>query len=209
MKEQKTILNKNSFVEKLNTDLKNGAVIAFVTDTVWGLGCLPSSKKGIDRIYEIKGRDRSKPLILMSDNKEKLFPYIKSTNITAKELAGKYFPGALTIVSEKSDLTPDYITSGYTTVGIRVPDNEFFELLCQKIEGGVLATTSANLSGHLSSKTYEEAKNSIGSMVDYVFEDYGFICKGLESTVVFVNNDKEFKILRQGAVVLNFDSPRQ
>ncbi len=206
MKEQKTILNKNSFVEKLNTDLKNGAVIAFVTDTVWGLGCLPSSKKGIDRIYEIKGRDRSKPLILMSDNKEKLFPYIKSTNITAKELAGKYFPGALTIVSEKSDLTPDYITSGYTTVGIRVPDNEFFELLCQKIEGGVLATTSANLSGHSSAKTYEEAKNSIGSMVDHVFDDYGFMCKGLESTVVLVNDNIKYKILRQGAIVLDFDS---
>ena len=199
LKELKTILSEKQFTDNLNKTLKNGGVIAFVTDTVWGLGCLPDSKKGADRIYEIKGRDRSKPLILMSGEKENLFPFVKSIPDKAKELMENYFPGALTLVLEKSDKTPDYITSGKNTVGIRVPDNMFFKELCSCIGGGVLATTSANLSEHPSSKTYEQAKTSIGSLVDFVFEDYGYSAKGLESTVALIS-DENIVVLRQGAV---------
>ena len=125
MKELETILDKNL----LNNTLKNGGVIAFVTDTVWGLGCLPTSKDGVDKIYEIKGRDRSKPLILMSDKVENLYPYVKEVPQQAREFVQKYFPGALTLVLEKSDKTEKYITAEKDTVGIRVPDNEFFKKL--------------------------------------------------------------------------------
>lgn len=197
MKELELTLDKNL----LNNTLRNGGVIAFVTDTVWGLGCLPSSKEGVDKIYEIKGRDRTKPLILMSNDISKLSPYVKDIPKNAQELISKYFPGALTLVLEKSSLTEDYITSNKNTVGIRVPNNEFFKYLCSIIDGGVLATTSANLSEHPSSKTYKEAKKSIGNLVDYVFEDYGYTCKGKESTVVLVTADS-YKILRQGSVNL-------
>ena len=201
MSELKTILDEELFVNNLNEKLKNGAVIAFVTDTVWGLGCLPTSKNGVDKIYEIKGRDRSKPLILMSNCVDNLISYVKKVPIPAKDLIDKYFAGALTIVLEKSDKTPDTITSGKNTVGIRVPDNEFFQKLCSKIDGGVLATTSANLSNHPSSKSYDEALNSIGEYVDFVFEDYDCICKGKESTVVLVE-ENSYKVLRQGSVIL-------
>ena len=201
MKESETILNKSSFVKELNATLANGGVIAFVTDTVWGLGCLPDNRKGVDKIYEIKGRDRSKPLILMSDDIEKLKPYVKEMSQTAQHLTDKYFPGALTVILKKSEKTPDYVTSNMNTVGIRIPDNRFFKDLCRCITGGVLATTSANLSSHPSSKTYEEAKNSIGNLVDYVFPDYGYACKGKESTVVLVTDDN-IKVLRQGSVCL-------
>ncbi len=202
MKESENILNENSTVHRLNETLKNGGVIAFVTDTVWGLGCLPTSEKGVDKIYEIKGRDRSKPLILMSDKTENLLPYVENLSENAKILASKYFPGALTIVAEKSDKTPLYITSGKNTVGIRVPNNEFFKQLCSVTEGHVLATTSANLSNHPSSKSYDDAKNSIGNLVDIVFEDYGYKCAGMESTVVSVL-DNNIKVLRQGSIILD------
>ncbi len=197
MKELKITLDKNL----LNKTLKDGGVIAFVTDTVWGLGCLPTSKKGVDKIYEIKGRDRTKPLILMSNDVSKLTPFVKEIPQNAEKLISKYFPGALTLVLEKSERTENYITSNKNTVGIRVPDNEFFKELCSIIDGGVLATTSANLSEHPSSKTYEEAKNSIGDFVDYVFDDCGYTCKGEESTVVLVTKDS-CKVLRQGSVFL-------
>jgi L-threonylcarbamoyladenylate synthase len=202
LKESENILNEKSNVLKLNELLKRGGVIAFVTDTVWGLGCLPESEKGVDKIYEIKGRDRSKPLILMSDSTDNLYPYINKLPEKANMLINNFFPGALTIVAEKSEKTPDYITSGKNTVGIRVPDNEFFRKLCSVTEGHVLATTSANLSNHPSSKSYTEAKNSIGELVDFVFEDYGYTCAGMESTVVLAD-DKEIKILRQGSVILD------
>ena len=202
MKELKTILDEKQFIEELNEKLKNGGVIAFVTDTVWGLGCLPANAKGVDKIYGIKGRDRTKPLILMSDCSDKLFPYTKNITKTAKNLITEYFPGALTVILEKSDKTPLYVTANKNTVGIRVPDNKFFKKLCSVIDGGVLATTSANFSNHPSAKTYEEAKSSIGEFVDFVFQDYGYCAKGLESTVVLATDDN-IKVLRQGAIILN------
>ena len=195
-------MSKINFNKKeLNEILKTGGVIAFVTDTVWGLGCLPNNETAVNKIYEIKGRDRNKPLILMSNEFNNLVPYIKILSKTAKNLIEKYFPGALTVITEKSDLTPLYITSGKNTVGIRVPDNEVFKEICASIDGHVLATTSANLSNEPSSKTYGETKSSIGKYVDMVIEDYGFNCKGLESTVVLAV-DNNIKILRQGSVKL-------
>ena len=183
----------------INKILNDGGVIAFVTDTVWGLGCLPNNIKGIEKIYETKGRDKSKPLILMSNKKENLFPYVKEVPQKAKELMDKYWAGALTIVLEKSDKTLLKMTSNKNTVGIRVPDNTFFKTLCSVIDGEVLATTSANLSNEPSSKTFEEAKKSIGDFVDYVFDDFGYICKGKESTVILVT-DSDIKVLREGSI---------
>lgn len=202
MNELKTILDEKLFVNKLNETLKNGGVIAFVTDTVWGIGCLPNCEEAVQKIYEIKGRDTSKPLILMSNKVESLMPYVQNVSTKAKKLIDKFFPGALTLILERSEKTPLYITSQKNSVGIRVPNNEFFKLLCSKIEGNVLATTSANLSNEPSSKSYEEAKNSIGNLVDFVFEDYGEHCKGLESTVLLAINE-DTKVLRQGSIFID------
>src|SRR5574344_1568513 len=181
--------------------LDNGGVITYVTDTVWGLGALPSSEIGVKKIYEIKKREAQKPLILMSNKVENLLPYVKPLPNKAKELISEYFPGALTIISEKTELAPDYMTSGFNTVGIRVPDNAVFKEICESITGNVLATTSANLSHQPSSKTYEQAKQNMTGLADIIIEDYGQSAKGLESTVVLVTGD-EVKILRQGEIKL-------
>ena len=196
------IFDDKDFVKELNTKLKNGAVVSFVTDTVWGVGCLPNSEKGAENIYELKNRDRSKPLILMSDSVEHLLPYVKNINNSAEQLIEKYFPGALTLIFEKTDLAPNYITSYRNTVGIRVPDNPVFKRLCEVVEGHVLATTSANLSSFPPATSYEEAKSGIGDKVEYVFEDYGYKSKGLASTVVLAVGD-DFKILRQGEIIIS------
>lgn len=186
---------------KIKTILDNDGVIAFVTDTVWGLGCLPSSEKAVKKIYEIKKREAVKPLILMSDSVENLRSYIKDINPKAQELIKKHFPGALTLVLPKSEKTADYITSGVDTVGIRVPDNAVFREICEAISGHVLATTSANLSHELSAKTYEQAVENMGEKADLVIEDFAQSAKGLESTVALVVGE-EVKILRQGAINL-------
>ena len=191
------IFSDNIFSKKLNAKLANGGVVSFVTDTVWGVGCLPSNEKGVENIYELKNRDRSKPLILMSDSVENLLPYVKNISPVAKALMDKYFPGALTLIFEKSDLTPDFVTSNQNTVGIRVPNNPVFQQLCKSVEGQVLATTSANLSGQAPALNYDEALKNVGEHVEYVFEDYGFECQGKASTVALALND-EIKVLRQG-----------
>ena len=180
--------------------LKNDGVIAFVTDTVWGLGCLPSSEKAVRKIYEIKNREAKKPLILMSNETYNLFEYVKQPiEKEAQKLIKKHFPGALTLVLEKSENTPDYITSGFSTVGIRIPDNKTFAQICANIEGHVLATTSANISGEPPALTYKEALNYIGDKVDLVIESFGEEAQGRASTVAGFK-DGEVVIYRQGEI---------
>ena len=185
--------------EERITDKNFSDILVFVTDTVWGMGCLPSDKKSVDKIYDIKGRDRSKPLILMSNSIEYLIPYVKNFSKKAKELANKYFPGALTLVLKKSELTPGFITSNKDTIGIRIPDNSLFQRLCEKIPGHVLATTSANLSGQPPVKNYEEAVKLFSSRTEYIFEDEGFVPNGKPSTVVGISGD-ETEIFREGSI---------
>ena len=182
--------------------LTNGGVIAYVTDTVWGLGCLPNNESAVKKIYEIKKREAQKPLILMSNDIYPLLNYVKPISKIGQVLIKKYFPGALTIVTDKSENTPDYITSSMPTVGIRVPDNEVFREICEIIPGHVLATTSANLSHQPSAKTYEQALENMSGLADLIIEDYGYVAKGLESTVVGVMNN-ELRIFRQGAIHLD------
>lgn len=184
--------------------LQNGGVIAYVTDTVWGLGCLPTNEKAVQKIYEIKKREAQKPLILMSNEIYNLIDYIEPLSKFASKLIKKYFPGALTLVVKKSKNTPDYITSGMDTVGIRIPNNEVFKRICEIIPNHVLATTSANLSHQPSAKSYEQAYENMNNLVDLVIKDYGYECKGLESTVCGVFDD-DIKIFRQGAINISLD----
>ena len=186
--------------KKINSVLNNDGVIAFVTDTVWGIGCLPNSKKAVKKIYEIKHRETKKPLILMSYDIYPLFDYIEQPVAKeAQKLIKRYFPGALTLVVNKSEQTPDYITSNLKTVGIRVPNNETFADICKNISGRVLATTSANISGEPPALTYDEAVNCIGDKVDLVIKDYGKLAQGIASTVVGFK-DKKPIVFRQGEI---------
>lgn len=186
--------------KKINDILLNDGVIAFVTDTVWGLGCLPSSEKAVQKIYDIKHREAKKPLILMSNEVYNLFDYVKQPiEKEAQRLIKKHFPGALTLVVEKSDQTPDYMTSNMPTVGIRIPDNETFAHICKNIQGHVLATTSANISGEPPALTYEEAMKYIGQKVDLVIPSNGFEAQGIASTVAGFKEGKTV-IYRQGII---------
>ena len=190
--------NKDDIIKTL----ENGGVIAYVTDTVWGLGCLPNNEKAVKKIYEIKRREAQKPLILMSNKVYNLLEYVKPIPKIGQKLIKQYFPGALTIVTDKSDKTPDFITSGMQTVGIRVPDNEVFRKICEIIPEHVLATTSANLSHQPSAKTYEQTVENMSGLADLIIKDYGYKAKGLESTVAGVMNN-ELRIFRQGAIKID------
>ena len=186
--------------EKINDMLKNGGVIAYVTDTVWGIGCLPDNEEAVKKIYEIKHRDGKKPLILMSNEFYNLLEYVKQPiEKEAQKLIKQHFPGALTLVLEKSEKTPDYITSNMLTVGVRIPDNETFANICKNIDGHVLATTSANHSGEPAALSYDEAVKYIGEQVDLVIPSYGCEAKGKASTVAGFKDGKVV-IFRQGEI---------
>lgn len=187
--------------DKINILLKNGGLIAFPTDTVWGIGCLPTHPQAVEKIYELKGRDKSKPLILMSHDLSFLLPYTQLPfSEKAEKLAQKHWPGALTLVVNKSDKVPNYTSANLNTIGIRVPNCNIFQELCRHIEGHVLATTSANLSGQPPATNYQEAMKVIGDKVDYtIFSDEKISKKS--STVIGFHNDTPI-VFRQGDIII-------
>lgn len=187
---------------KINEILLNDGLIAFVTDTVWGIGCLPESEIAVKKIYDIKKRESKKPLILMSDDVYPLLDYVKQPiEKEAQKLIKKHFPGALTLVVDKSDKTPNFLTSGLNTVGIRVPNNVVFQSICRNLPSRVLATTSANISGENPALSYNEALTYIGDKVDIIIPDFDNNAQGIASTVVGFR-DNEVLIYRQGAILL-------
>ena len=181
-------------------NLKKGEVLAFKTDTVWGFGCLPTDEDAVKKIYEIKKRDLKKPLILMSYAFEPLEKYIKDVPDYALGLIEKHLPGGLTLIFKKTELCSDKVTS-LDTVGIRIPNSPDFIEIAKNIEGGVLATTSCNISSEPPVKNYEEALQKFSKYATIVVPIDDTENDNISSTVILCEEDS-YKILRQGAVKL-------
>ena len=187
-----TNLHDAAFVAELNNHLKSGGVIAFPTDTVWGLGALPT-RAGADALFEIKRRPANKHLIIMSDNLAHIRPYMENYPARAFDLANKYWPGALTIG------VPVAGTDSMVFGGVRVPNYKPFMELCGVIDGHCLATTSANISGQPTLQSADEIRKTFPDIIviDNAFDPMG----GAPSTVVVLDGDST-NIVRTGAVVI-------
>lgn len=186
-------LTDKGFIEKLNKHLRSGGVIAFPTDTVWGLGALPT-QAGADALFEIKRRPHEKHLIIMSDCLDHIQKYMIEYPKAAFDLAEKYWPGALTIgVPVKDTLTMSF-------GAVRVPNYKPFQDLCSVIDGHCLSTTSANISGCPVLTDPESIRVQFPNVmvIDNAYEKMG----GSPSTVVILENNK-INIVRQGAVVID------
>ena len=187
-----TNLHDAVFVAELNNHLKSGGVIAFPTDTVWGLGALPT-RAGADALFEIKRRPANKHLIIMSDNLAHIRPYMENYPARAFDLANKYWPGALTIG------VPVAGTDSMVFGGVRVPNYRPFMELCGVIDGHCLATTSANISGQPTLQSADEIRKTFPDIIviDNAFDPMG----GAPSTVVVLDGDST-NVVRTGAVVI-------
>lgn len=188
-----TNLNDKDFIKQLNEHLKNGGVIAFPTDTVWGLGALPN-RRGADALFEIKHRPHEKHLIIMSDCFEHIKPYMNTYPQTAFDLAEKYWPGALTIGVPVAD------TDSMSFGAVRVPNYKPFQQLCSVINGHCLATTSANISGQSPLTSADEIRKQFPDII--VVENNFDAMGGAPSTVVILSDDK-INVVRQGSVVID------
>ncbi len=187
-----TNLNDSEFISKLNNHLKSGGVIAFPTDTVWGLGALPT-RVGADALFEIKRRPANKHLIIMSDNLEHITPYMTEYPARAFELAQKYWPGALTIG------VPVAGTDSMVFGGVRVPNYKPFMELCGVIDGHCLATTSANISGQSTLTSADEIRKTFPNII--VIDNATAPMGGAPSTVAILDGDN-INIVRAGGVVI-------
>jgi L-threonylcarbamoyladenylate synthase len=183
-------------LEKGVAILKEGGVIAFPTDTVYGLGASSAIDSAVKRVYRIKGRPSNQALPLLLADLSQLEEVAISIPASARLLAERFWPGALTLVLLKSDYVPDIVSGGGKTIAVRIPAHPIPTALARGL-GKPIVGTSANLSGQPSALTAEEAREQLGSMVDYIIK--GECPGGRESTVVDLSGESPV-ILREGAL---------
>lgn len=169
-------------LDKAAQVLHEGGLVAFPTDTVYGVGALVFREDAVERLFTAKIRDRSKAIPVLLANVRALHRIAKRVPPAAWQLAGAFWPGALSLVLEKSAFVPDAVTAGGPTVAVRVPDHPLALALIERV-GSPLATTSANLSGQPSSVTADEVEASLGDSVDLIL-DGGRCPGGVASTVL-------------------------
>lgn len=175
--------------------LNNGGLVVFPTDTVYGLAVLPYRQEYIERLYIVKGRDTSKAIAVLISDVSELYRVALSPGEVALRLAGKFWPGPLTIVLPRHPDLPDALSAN-PTIGVRVPDHPVAIKLLQAI--GPLAVTSANLSGSKNTNSVAEVLAQLDGRVHLVI-DGGSTPGGIPSTVVDCTAP-ELRILRRGPI---------
>jgi L-threonylcarbamoyladenylate synthase len=175
--------------------LQSGGLVAFPTDTVYGLSGLAFDRKAVESIYEVKDRPVEKAIPILIGDVEDLGKVGISVSEGALKLAARFWPGPLTLVIPKNPGLPEAV-SAKSTVGVRIPDHNFARSLLRL--AGPLAVTSANLSGQPSPSTAQEVLAQLGGRIAIVV-DGGTTPGGLPSTVVDCSRRKP-KILRNGPI---------
>lgn len=184
-------------VEQGITVLKQGGIVAFPTDTVYGLGAAISSEQAIERVYQVKERRRSMALPLLLADKSQISEVTEAVPPLVWLLANKFLPGALTLVLSKSKSVPDIVTGGGRTVAIRIPDHPVPVFLARGLMTPIVGT-SANLSGKPSPLTADEVYAQLSNRVDLII-DGGRCPGGKESTIIDLTGEAPL-ILREGAI---------
>ena len=174
--------------------LNRGGVAVIPTDTVYGLAARPDFPEAVDRLYTIKGRELKKPIALLASDVAAIERFGYPITGKARELAEKYWPGALTMVIGR----PPLLGASARQEGFRIPDHAETRALIAAC-GGVLRVTSANLSGQRPATDAPQALADVGLSADYVVDD-GVSPGGVPSTVVRVNPDGSLEVLREGSV---------
>jgi L-threonylcarbamoyladenylate synthase len=183
-------------IEKGVEILQKGGVIAFPTDTVYGLGADAFNSTAVERIYEIKNRPKHQQLPLLIADVRQLTALAEPIPEIAWFLARRFWPGGLTLVLSKTNSVPPHLTSG-TTIAVRVPDHPVCQALIQHL-GNPIIGTSANVSGQSAALTAQEVGQQLEGRVDLIING-GRCPGGKESTVVNITHEPPV-ILRQGII---------
>jgi L-threonylcarbamoyladenylate synthase len=177
--------------------LKQGGLVAYPTDTVYGLGAGVNIPQAVERVYKVKERPSGMALPLLLADISQIREVAEPVPPIAWILASKFLPGALTIVLLKSKSVPDIVTVGGKTVAIRIPAHPVPVALVRGL-GMPIVGTSANLSGKPSALTADEVYSQFGNKVDLII-DGGKCLGGRESTIIDVTGEVP-KVLREGAI---------
>ena len=176
--------------------LRAGGLVAFPTETVYGLGADASSEKAMARLYKVKGRPADHPVIVHFASAADAFKWGEATK-EAKDFAERFWPGPLTLILKRSWLAKDFVTGGQPSVGVRVPSHPVARELLKEF-GKPIAAPSANRFGRVSPTTAEHVREDLGGDVDLVLEG-GPSEVGIESTIVDLSGGEPV-ILRPGKI---------
>ena len=179
--------------------VSEGGVIAFRTDTFYGLGVDPFNAAAVAKIRELKGREENKPILLLLSDASVADRFIADRSKAFEDVAAKYWPGPLTIVGVAVSTLPPEVTAGTGTVGVRVPaDDDVRELV--RVCGGALTATSANPSGSEAACTAQEVLEYFNNRIDLII-DGGEVAATEPSTVLDVTTTPP-RVIREGAIRL-------
>ena len=191
-------------IKKAAKALKDGHLVAFPTETVYGLGADATNEKAISRIYSVKGRPTDHPLIVHISSINQLDKWAIDIPDYAVKLAKEFWPGPMTLILKRSDLAKDFITGGQDNIGLRVPSQPVaIELLneFEKIGGQGVAAPSANKFGAVSPTSAKAVKDEIGNLlkIEDLILDGGQSLVGIESTIIDCTKGSP-TVLRPGAI---------
>jgi L-threonylcarbamoyladenylate synthase len=182
-------------IERAAELIGDGGVIAFRTDTFYGLGADPFDRAAVQRIKELKGREDHKPILIVVSDREQVERFITSPSQSFQLLSENFWPGALTLIGKaRSDVAAE-ITAGTDTVGVRLPNDERVRALVRAC-GGALTATSANPSHEPPANSAQAVRDYFGDLIDLIIDD-GDAQTDAPSTVVDATNDAP-KLVREG-----------
>jgi L-threonylcarbamoyladenylate synthase len=177
--------------------ISQGGIIAFRTDTFYGLGADPFNAAAIKRIRKLKGREGDKPILLLISDEQQISRFISKRSSLFAEIAKRFWPGPLTIVGPARDELPEELTAGGKTIGLRLPADEHVRAIVRAC-GGALTATSANLSGHPDARSASDVATYFSTGIDLII-DGGEVSTTKPSTVLDLSGT-EPRILREGAI---------
>jgi L-threonylcarbamoyladenylate synthase len=174
-----------------------GGIIAFRTDTFYGLGADPFNRDAVKKIKQLKGRENQKPILIVISDRDQLKRFIVNQTRAFDLLAEGFWPGALTLIGKAAPAVPEEITAGAGTVGVRLPDDDKVRALVREC-GGALTATSANPADEEPAKTAREVHKYFGDALDLIV-DGGSARADLPSTIVDVGEIKP-RLIREGVI---------
>ena len=179
--------------------IATGGIVAFRTDTFYGLGADPLNEKAVSAIRRLKGRDEGKPILLLISDPSQVSRFILSPSQRFRKVSRRFWPGPLTIVDRARAELPVELTAGSETIGLRLPDDE---RVCKLVRvcGGALTATSANLSGGAPARSAVEVSTYFPSGIDLIIDE-GVVTADQPSTVLDLSGAKP-RIVREGVVIL-------
>ncbi len=184
-------------LEQAIAAMQHGGVVAFPTDTVYGIGASLAYPDALERIFQIKHRDRDRTLPVLVSSPADLDKVTEFVDPELLELASAFWPGPLTIALPARASLPEFVVANDNTVGVRIPDHSVALTLARRC-GGAIAVTSANLSGQPPARRPDEIDPSLADELDLIL-DGGIARGGLASTVIRLEG-ATINVIRQGAI---------